>query len=192
MIKRFRGMFSSIFILLAFTIIFVLKGNYEFLTYTFSIGILIWAIIVSDKIFNYPPLAKLGFAIWLLLHFLGGSLKIFGTRLYDLILINLVGAPLNIFRYDQFMHIFCYFVFVFFVYAIASHYLKEKSSKLALFFIIVLIAEGIGALNEIIEFSTVVFFNAIGVGDYYNNALDLVFNLIGAMIGGWIAIKRKS
>jgi len=41
---------------------------------------------------------------------------------------------------------------------------------------------GISALNEVIEFSTVVFFNSTGVGGYYNNALDLVFNAIGAAI----------
>jgi VanZ family protein len=191
MIKKLRGMLLSILVLLVFTIIFVLKGNYEFLTYTFTIGILIWAIIASDKIFNYHYLAKLGFAVWLFLHFLGGSLRLGNMRLYDFILINLVGEPLNIFRYDQFMHVFCYFVFAFFVYAIVSHYLKEKSSKWALFLIVVMIAEGIGGLNEIIELITVIFFNSSGVGNYYNNALDLVFNLVGAVIGAWVAIKSR-
>lgn len=44
---------------------------------------------------------------------------------------------------------------------------------------------GVSAVNEIIELSAVVFFNSSGVGDYYNNALDMVFNLAGIMIAVW-------
>ena len=47
---------------------------------------------------------------------------------------------------------------------------------------------GLSAINEIIEFSTVAFFNADGVGGYHNNALDLVFNLMGILLA--IAIAR--
>ncbi|MDD4290155.1 MAG: DUF2238 domain-containing protein, partial [Patescibacteria group bacterium] len=146
----------------------------------------------TDKKFNYPQIAKIGFATWLLLHFLGGSLKINGIRLYDTILIPIFAEPLNIFRYDQLLHAFCYFVFVFFVYSIVKNNLKEDIKKGVTLFIIVLIAEGIGAINEIIELSTVIFFHTQGVGNYYNNALDLVFNLIGALIGSIIIINKKN
>jgi len=190
--KRPFGVYLSIAILLIFTIIFVAKGNYEFLTYTLTIGILIWVIAKTDKIFHYPQIAKIGFAVWLLLHFLGGSIKIGATRLYDFMLIPILGEPLNIFRYDQFMHAFCYFVFIFFVYAIVNGSLKEKANKWIIAFIIILIAEGIGAVNEIIELSTVVFFNSQGVGNYFNNALDLVFNFIGACIGAWIILRKRN
>ena len=190
-IERLLGIYLSIAILLIFTTLFVAKGNYEFLTYTLTIGILIWVIAKTDKFFNYPQIAKLGFAVWLLLHFLGGSVKIDAVRLYDYILIPLLGEPLNIFRYDQFMHAFCYFVFIFFVYAIVNGSLKEKTNKWIIAFIIILIAEGIGALNEIIELSTVIFFNSQGVGNYFNNALDLVFNFIGACIGAWAILRNR-
>ena len=190
--KKLIGIYLSIAILLIFTILFVSKGNYEFLTYTVTIGILIWVIARTDRTFHYPQIAKLGFAVWLLLHFLGGSVKIGAVRLYDFILIPILGEPLNIFRYDQFMHAFCYFVFIFFVYGIVNGSLKEKANKWIIAFIIILIVEGIGAVNEIIELSTVIFFNSQGVGNYFNNALDLVFNLIGAIIGAVVILRKRN
>ena len=50
-----------------------------------------------------------------------------------------------------------------------------------LYSLIVLGGMGIGALNEIIEFAAVVIFGQTGVGGYWNTALDLVFNLLGAI-----------
>ncbi len=190
-IKKIDALYISAFILLVFTIIFVAKGNYEFLLYTVTIGILIFVLIKTNKIFNYSLIAKLGFGAWLLLHFLGGSLQVAGIRLYDTILIPILGEPLNIFRYDQLMHAFCYFVFVFFVYAIIKDSLKPNISKWMVAFIIVMIAEAIGAVNEIIEFLAVVLFKSEGVGDYFNNALDLIFNLIGAILGALVILRKK-
>lgn len=188
-LKKLGGLYFSYLVLAVFTIIFLVNGNYEFLTYTVTIGVLIFVLIKMDRIFSFAQMAKWGFATWLFLHLMGGSLHIGSGRLYDTILINLVGAPLHIFRYDQFMHFFCYFVFALFVYSVVKSYLKNKVNKWVLFFIVVLIGEGIGGINEIIEFGTVVFLHSTGVGDYYNNALDLVFNFIGAIFGTWIAIK---
>jgi hypothetical protein len=49
--------------------------------------------------------------------------------------------------------------------------------------LLILISLGIGALNELIELIAVVFLGATeGVGGYINNALDIVFNLFGAVI----------
>lgn len=187
--KRLSGLYFSCLVLFVFTMIFLFNGNYEFLTYTLTIGILIYVLIKMDKKFYFSQIAKWGFSVWLLLHFLGGSIRIESVKLYDSILIDIVGDPLYIFRYDQFMHFFCYLVFAFFIYSIITPYLKNKVNKWTLFLIAVLVGEGVGGINEVIELSTVVFLHSTGVGNYFNNALDLVFNLIGAMVGTWIAIK---
>lgn len=112
----------------------------------------------------------------------GGLIKIGGTRLYDLILIDLVGAPFFIFKYDQLIHTYCYFVIFILVYFVISKYFPKKN-HFALLVVSVLVAAGVGVLNEVIELAMVVFAGAAeAVGDYYNNALDLVFNLIGSVI----------
>ena len=60
----------------------------------------------------------------------------------------------------------------------------KVSSKIPLIVFAILSAIGIGLLNAVIEFGMVIFADAAdAVGGYYNTALDLVFNLIGAIIG---------
>ena len=50
-------------------------------------------------------------------------------------------------------------------------------------------AMGVGAFNEILELIAVVFLGAAEqVGDYFNNALDLFFNLIGSTIACFFII----
>ncbi len=191
--KKLVPIYFSALILAVFTIRYLFTKNFEFLTYTVTLGILIYLIAISDKKFNYSSLAKWGFAVWLFSHLAGGSFKIGETRLYDFILINFIGEPFNILRYDQVVHAFCYFVITLFVYAIVVS-ISKKTEKKSDLFIIGLITflggMGIGGLNEIIEFSTVAFFNATGVGNYYNNALDLVFNAIGALLAVFFARKK--
>jgi flagellar biosynthesis protein FlhB len=42
---------------------------------------------------------------------------------------------------------------------------------------------GVGLINEIVELTAVVYLNAQeGVGDYLNNAIDLVYNSIGVIV----------
>ena len=179
----------NIIILLGFTIYFLMRQNYEFLVYAATILVLIWFIAKTDKIFSYTSIAKIGFSLWLLLHLLGGSIYIKGTRLYDMILINVLGEPYYIFKYDQAIHLFCYFVMTIFIYSIVLYISRDKASKVVVTLITALASLGLSAINEIIEFSTVAFFASDGVGTYHNNALDLVFNLTGIILA--IAIARS-
>ena len=182
---RLLPLYISAFILLIFTVYFIAVGNFEFLLYTATLGLLIWLLGISDKKFLYFRSAKWGFAIWLFGHLGGGVFRINGQRLYDTVLVDLVGDPFFILRYDQAIHIFCYFVITLLIYSILLSVVKEKKTKMDRF-VIGLIAflggMGVSAVNEIIEFATVVFFGSTGVGGYYNNAIDLVFNSIGALM----------
>ena len=52
---------------------------------------------------------------------------------------------------------------------------------------------GVGAFNEIIEFFATVIIPETGVGGYENTSLDLISNLIGAIIAmSYIKIKEKN
>jgi len=188
---------TSLVILFAFTFYFLLIGNYEFLVYTVSIGILIFALWKTDKIFHYPNLAKWGFAVWLFFHFAGGGFYYHGQKWYATILWKLVGEPYNILRYDQVIHFYCYVVMTAFVFGIVSYMAdkKLKRTKKGIFliaFISMLGGIAIGAINEIIEFSTVVFLGSTGVGEYFNNALDLVFNFFGALVSVLILSWKRN
>ena len=193
--KRLFPIYLSAIILGVFTIYFLLRGNLEFLVYAATLFPLMWIIAKTDKFFDYSKLAKWGFAVWMMSHMAGGSLYFGGTRLYDIVFPQLIGAPYHILKYDQTIHVLCYFVITLFIYSIVirmSSKPKTKRDKFLIFFITFLSSAGIGALNEIIEFGTVVFFGSTGVGDYYNNALDLVFNVLGAIIALLFIYQKNS
>lgn len=183
---------ASLVVLIIFTLRYVLTKNYEFLTYIAVLGAVIFFIIKSDKIFSYTDVAKWGFAIWMFLHMAGGSFYINGIKLYDTMLIKILPDPYNILKFDQLVHAFCYFVIALFVYSIVKSIAKKEVKTKTFFVIVVLAATGIGAINEIIEFLTVALFGATGVGGYFNNALDLIFNLAGAIVAVFYARAKDN
>ena len=177
-----REIIVSWLILSLFVIAALFKKNIEFLFYSTSLVILIILVMLTDKKFHYSQMALWGLNSWLALHLLGGMASINGTRLYDYVLINIVGEPYNILKFDQVIHTYCYFIAAFFVYSIVKSFAKEDSNWGIVAFIVVVSSIGIGGVNEIIEFAAVVLFNSSGVGGYHNTAIDLVANTLGALL----------
>jgi hypothetical protein len=184
-------MILSTAILLIATIYFIAKKNYEFLVYAGTLIILIYLIYRTDRLFHYLEPAKWAFLIWMILHMAGGSLYINGTRLYDLILAPIVGDPYNILKYDQFVHFFCYVAITLLFYSVLKTIVKKGSNRFTVALTLVLAASSIGAINEIIEFSTVVFFASNGVGGYYNTLIDICANLVGSIVAALFLWKKK-
>ena len=123
-----------------------------------------------------------------LIHVLGGNLYFNNIRLYDTWLIG------HIIRYDNFVHFVTTFIIALAIYEMLKSYLHEKMhyNKIVLYLLIVLIVSGIGAMNEIMELGAVLFFNAAGrVGDYLNNAFDLVFNFLGSSAAAIYILSKK-
>ena len=179
--------------LIVLVVYFISKGNYEFLGYAAVVGILYFVVLKLDSKYNLPTYSIWLFVVWVFLHMLGGSVYLAGTRLYDLILIDLVngGGEFMILKYDQFVHAYCYFAFSIIIYYILASHTKPGNRK-ALAIFAILASVGVGMLNEVIEFGMVLFAGAAdAVGGYYNTALDLVFNLIGAIIGVLFVSRNK-
>tara|TARA_Y100000034_G_C6877583_1_gene401614 strand:- start:348 stop:929 length:582 start_codon:yes stop_codon:yes gene_type:complete len=169
-------------ILVALLVRALLARNYEFIVYWVVLVALFLVIIVLDKKYKYPVSAVLFFSIWSIMHMSGGQFKINGVRVYDTILVNVIGDPYNIFKYDQLMHVVAYFAISILVYFTLKKHMKINSKALTV--VAILAALGIGLLNEIIEFAMVIWADAAAeVGGYYNTALDLVFNFVGAVLG---------
>ena len=194
--KKLTSLRCSWLTLIGFSVAFLAKGNREFLLYAVTLAILIALVQWSDRRLHYPAGVKRCFLIWLILHMCGGFVHIGGVRLYDVMLVQLVGAPYHILRYDQFVHAFCYFMIGGLLMTIIASLSKADASRKGIMLITILAALGVGAVNEIIEFSAVAFFASEGVGDYFNNALDNVFNGVGAlaalawpMLSGWKRTK---
>jgi uncharacterized membrane protein YjdF len=119
-----------------------------------------------------------GLTVVAALHIFGGNVHIGGVRLYDVWLLNWL-------KYDNMVHIVGSFVAAVLSYTFVYQHLNEKAraNKILLAIIIISMASGIGALNEILELGAVIMFNAsMQVGDYMNNAFDLLYNFLGALL----------
>ena len=165
--------------ILIFTLIAVTNKNYEFLYYTGVILALIAYIIWFNKKFPLSTSIIAGLSLIAALHIFGGNIHIDGIRLYDIWFIG------NLLRYDNFVHLVATFIVTLVAYSLLAPYLdkKIKLNKIVLSVILILIALGVGAINEIIELLAVVLFGAAKeVGDYMNNAIDLVYNLLGSLL----------
>lgn len=173
-------------IVFTFTAYYLIRGGYEFMIYIAVILFFTWLVWVSRETFKYSMGLLWALAIWSWLHLAGGGIPVGEGVLYQWMIWPL-SESYSILRFDQFVHAYGFGVVVFVVYALLRPFTKTKASEsIALSIVIVAGAMGFGALNEVVEFLTTVVTPKTGVGGYINNALDLVFNLVGALIALFI------
>jgi len=180
--------------LIFYTILFVKRKNYEFMIYVAVIIFFMILIIVASKKINFPNYVLWWLAIWAILHMSGGGLYVNGKKLYELMIIQIVAEPYKIFRFDQLVHIIGFFAATLAFYYTLKPLLKEPVKRWAALSIVLTMAGlGAGALNEVIEFTATVLVPETGVGGYENTSLDLVADLIGAVIATiYIQIKENN
>lgn len=165
--------------LVIFSVISGVQRNYEFLYYTGVIAVFIFVIAFYYHHFHLTLPLVICLTLLGIMHILGGNFYINSTRLYDFWLIS------GIFKYDNLVHAFGTAIATLVAYNILLPQMEDSARfrPFAFSLMLVLIAMGIGALNEIVEFFAVVFLGAAeGVGDYFNNTVDLVYNLVGSII----------
>ena len=176
-----------------FGFLFAGSGNLEFLAYEGVILFFIGLVALTDSKVLYPKGLLWGLTLWAQLHLAGGGLFLGGRKLYEKILVPLVGAPYHVFRYDQMVHILGFGVCTLLVWHLIRPLLRkpDSSPRGRLAFIVVLGGLGLGAVNEIVEFASTVIMPKTGVGGYVNNALDLVANFVGALIAvAWLRTRK--
>ena len=176
--------FFMYFYLIFFAILSFTRDNTEFPYYAV---ILLICLIILEALHNrlrFPVFVLVIFAIYGLLHFIGGLFTYNGTLIYEL--------HFFIFGYDNFIHAMTSFILSFFGYSFLEPSLNNKVKKNRFYFgfLIFIVAFGLASLGEIVELIGVVFLNASTVGDYLNNAVDILFNGIGALVGALILVRH--
>lgn len=162
---------------------YVSAENLEFLWYVATLLGIIGFLAYTIKRSQLSNLHLTLLSIWGFLHMAGGSVMIDGGVLYRYVLIPFViDGDLTIFRFDQFVHAYGFGVSAIALLSIFERWTKGTVGPRALAATAALAAMGLGVVNEIIEFAAVVTLQETGVGDYYNTALDLVFNTLGALV----------
>lgn len=181
---RLGSPYTTSFLLTGLLLVLTLfYRNYEFLLYAVTVAALVVLIFATDRHFGFDRTALWLFNAWLVMHSLGGLASYGGVRFYDLLLIDIVGAPYHVLKYDQFVHFYCYVVIAMLMSSVVRKIARPRASAITVGVVTVLAASSLGAINEIIEFIAVVVTGTQGVGGYTNTAIDLVANLLGAVTG---------
>ena len=185
-------LFNLLYIV-AFTIYYVARQNYEFMVYIGVLVLLFAVVFAIQRRVKFPVLILWMLSVWGLLHMLGGGVHLAdGTVLYRWIPIELyqgVDSEFVLLKFDQILHFYIYFVMSF----VLAHLVRNKMQGMKPLYVglfVALASMGLSVINELIEFGAVLFLGKTGVGGYYNTLLDLLFNTLGAVVGAWASSLR--
>ncbi len=148
--------------------------------------IIISLVIFMDIRVTFSHLVLAGLTLWGFLHLAGGLVPIptdwtiiDASRpvLYDL------KPHKNFPKYDQIIHALGFGISLMAAYEALQAHLKTKLNlSFPIMVALFLIAIGLGALNEMIEFVAVISMANTNVGGYNNTGWDLVSNAAGAIL----------
>ena len=176
------SIYLSFVVLIAFMIYAAIIKNVEFFYYgliiipsLFFVFSIRKKIKLKSKYVTYLSLAAI-------LNFIGGLVRINGVRLYDISIFFL--------GYDYIVHFLFSFIMVFIIYGLFGHYFKfpKKFQKIYMFIILTFLVAGMSTIVEMLELIGVIYLNSPGVGGYVNNSLDLIFNLLGAIVASLVIV----
>lgn len=178
--------FNALYIL-GFATYYISIRNFEFVWYI-MVMVGFFALIASTiNRSKFTPMILWALSAWGFLHMAGGGVRIGDHVLYAQHLIPLFGSgEAFVLKYDQLIHFYGFGVATFVVYHLLRPYLVPKVSRGVIYPVIVAAGMGLGALNEIVEFAAVVASPSTGVGGYFNTGIDLVFNMMGAIVAATI------
>ena len=166
--------------------------NYEFLWY---VGVLVFFFLLIGLTLHrskFDYLILWGLSLWGLMHMAGGGIRLGDSVLYAWRMIPIINSgDIFILKFDQFVHFFGFGVTTLIAYHLLKPYLNEETNYKIIYPLLVAVSMGLGALNEIVEFAAVVSFPETGVGGYYNTALDLLFNMLGAIAAIFVIYLRR-
>ena len=156
----------------------------EFAIYGLVIIVLFALILATQRRVEFPAIILWGLTLWGFLHMAGGEVRIGQGRLYDIVLVPIFTVgDVTVFRYDHLIHTVGFGVSTRVCFHLLKPYLAERvRSRAVLSVLVALMGMGLGAFNEVLELGVSLIDPQSGVGGYYNNAFDLVFNTVGAAL----------
>ena len=92
----------------------------------------------------------------------------------------------DFFKYDQLVHGYGFGVGTWACWQALVPIVVGKKEHITEIVLAVLAANGLGAMNEIIEFFATLVIPSTNVGGYVNTGWDLVFNLLGSLVAAFI------
>jgi len=179
--------------IVTFGIVFLAAGNSEFVWYVITLVIFLGLVAATQRVARFPAFILWGLAVWGLAHMAGGGVRVGDGVLYSLVVVPLANAgELAILKYDQIVHFYGFGVATLVLWHVLRRNFPDLDGTKTIYAFAVLGGMGLGALNELIEFTAVLAFPNTNVGGYFNTALDLVFNTLGALTAAVLASLMTS
>ena len=168
--------------------VFIAAGNSEFIWYVATLVVFLGLVAASQHVAQFPALILWGLALWGLAHMAGGGVSMGDGVLYSYVVVPLANTgELAVLKYDQIVHFFGFGVATLVLWHVLRRNFPALDGTKTIFAFAVLGGMGLGALNELIEFTAVLAFPDTNVGGYFNTSLDLVFNTLGALSAAILA-----
>jgi hypothetical protein len=143
------------------------------------------AIAAADARIHFSMLVLAGLAVWGFGHLSGGLVPLEGDR----ILYN--ATFLRWGHFDNVVHAIGFGTAGIGVWEATRSWLPaEPGHRFGTGLIVCLLGQGVGAFNEVVEFGASHLLAATNVGGYENTGRDLVANLIGTAVAGWLVSRR--
>jgi hypothetical protein len=143
------------------------------------------AIAAADARIHFSMLVLAGLAVWGFGHLAGGLVPLEGDR----ILYN--ATFLRWGHFDNVVHAIGFGTTGIGVWEATRSWLPaEPGHRFGTALIVCLLGQGVGAFNEVVEFGASHLLAATNVGGYENTGRDLVANLIGTAVAGWLVSRR--
>ena len=141
---------------------------------------------------GFSGLVLVGLTLWAVGHLAGGIVGLSGMEGgHDRVLYNAL-LPLHV-HYDNVVH-FCGFGSAGLLWWEATRrWLRvEGLHPVGVLVAVWFVGQGVGALNEVIEFAATHLLPDTNVGGYQNTGRDLVANLSGSAVAGLVAARRHA
>ena len=156
---------------------------------------IIFLVVANFRRVEFPIYILWALAVLGLTHMAGGGIIVGKSVLYSYKVVQIAGSgDLALLKYDQIIHAFGAGVTTWVLWHLLVLNYPILRNTWTVYIYPALAATGLGAMNEAIEFSAVLIVQETNVGGYFNTALDLVFNYlgaIGAMILIWVSERKQ-
>ncbi|MCA9370487.1 MAG: hypothetical protein KC680_00820 [Candidatus Peregrinibacteria bacterium] len=163
-------------------------SNWEFILYIFVVLIIGLLVLNVHAKVHFSTGVLWCLSVWGLLHMLGGLAPIPMHWPHEgdkLVLYSFWLIP-NVFKYDNLIHGYGFGVGTWACWQALSPIVIGTKEHITEIILAVLAANGLGAINEIIEFFATLTIPSTNVGGYSNTGWDLVFNLVGSSVAALI------
>lgn len=181
----------------------VVTGNMEFVFYLFTVCLLAVMVLMIHSRVGFSAAVLWGLSLWGAMHMAGGLIPIPSAWVRDdsqAVLYSwwLVDGWL---KYDHAVHAFGFAVATVCCWQGLRAQLAAASGRarnrimpgLGAVLLAGLAGCGLGALNEVVEFAATQLMPETNVGGYFNTALDLVANFVGATLAAvWLWVRGRS